>query len=152
MTATPFVRNPETGVMEYAVMIPYMKSVLRRLSIEEESHSIFQDKRLEFINKSIRNGNFYGIDKYGLIIRANEKGKGAFGWKYDDNGDPVNVNINGTLLKLGDVDIIRRSTLQNMKKNGRFTKLFAKKEGAQHVGMIRRIYTEVFPDYDLDAF
>lgn len=151
--AEAFEINPQTGIAEHIMMKRYLNEILNTTHIDEQIHSVFSNPKLDFINKSIRNKNYYGLDKYGLIIRSAEKnsGKTAFGWKLDQYGDPVNYHINDNMLLTND-DNILRITLQTLKNSGKFSKLFQPKNEKTHAGIIRKIYEEIMPEINLDKF
>lgn len=77
----------------------------------------FSSERLAFVNKSVKNGNYYVIDKYNLIIRKNDfnNKKSAYGWVYDENDDPINLHIDSILLKTQSPDI-KLITIQQLKR------------------------------------
>ena len=97
----------------------------------------FNNEKLQFINKSVKNGNFYIIDKYNLIIRKNEfnNKKSAYGWVYDENKDPINIHIDSILLKTQSNDITT-ITLQQLKRE--YPSLFKSPRG-----MLCKIYSTV---------
>lgn len=97
----------------------------------------FNNERLQFANKSVKNGNFYVIDKYNLIIRKNEfnNKKSAYGWIYDENKEPINIHIDSILLKTQSDDITT-ITLQQLKRE--YPTLFKSPRG-----MLFKIYSTI---------
>lgn len=111
----------------------------------EIKDNIFATSDLDFVNATVRGDNFYMLDKYGLPIRKKEQNnpKPAFGWKYDENHEPINININPNLLKTNSYDI-QIITLKQLKE--KFPNQFKPPRG-----MIWKIYSNKFPDIDLNA-
>ena len=136
-------RDPNTIINQN--MLNYMHSILKinnnNNKIKDE---IFTNKTLKCVNSSIRNGNFYILDKYGLPIRKNfqDSKKTAFGWKYNNEQEPINIHIDDILLKTESKDI-QRLTLQQLKIQ--FASLFKSPRG-----IIYKIYSNEFPDIDLE--
>ena len=127
-------------------MIDYMDSILK---INKNNNIIkdelFTGETLECVNSSIRNGNFYMLDKYGLPIRKNfqDSRKSAFGWKYNANQEPINIHINDILLQT-ESDDIQIITLQQLKTQ--FPTLFKPPRG-----IIYKIYSTEYPNINIDA-
>ena len=115
-----------------------------KIITDERKNEIFDPAKLEFMNKSVRNCNYYMLDKFGLVIRKNfqDSKKTAFGWRYDTDNQPINIHINDILLQTNSSQI-RDITLQQLKNQ--FPSLFKPPRGT-----IYRVYSVVFPEIDLD--
>ena len=127
-------------------MESYMASILKiNASNNEYKDQLFTGKTLSYVNSSIRNNNYYMLDKYGLPIRKNaqDSKKTAFGWKYDSSQDPVNIHIDDLLLATNSSEI-QSLTLQRLKQS--FPNLFKPPRG-----VIYKIYINEFPDVNLDT-
>ena len=127
-------------------MIEYMDSILKI----NKTNNIIKDELftgdvLDCVNSSIRNGNYYMLDKYGLPIRKNfqDSRKSAFGWKYNSEQQPINIHINDILLQT-ESDDIQIITLQQLKTQ--FPSLFKAPRG-----IIYKIYSTEFPEINIDA-
>ena len=118
------------------VMEAYMAEIMSgKAKSDEHIDNQFNSERLQFINKSVKNGNVYIIDKHGLIIRKNEfnNKKSAYGWVYDESGDPINIHIDTILLKTQSPDITAL-TIQRLQRE--YPTLFKSPRG-----ILYRIYT-----------
>lgn len=127
-------------------MLKYMQKISEsKIITDERKNELFEPTKLEFINKSVRNGNYYMVDKYGLVIRKDfqDSKKTAFGWRYDSNNEPINIHIGDILLQTKS-DQIRDITLQQLKNQ--YPSLFRPPRGT-----IYRIYSTLYPDVDLDT-
>ena len=126
-------------------MLNYMLKISQsKIITDERKNEIFDPAKLEFMNKSVRNCNYYMLDKFGLVIRKNfqDSKKTAFGWRYDTDNQPINIHINDILLQTNSSQI-RDITLQQLKNQ--FPSLFKPPRGT-----IYRVYSVVFPEIDLD--
>ena len=117
------------------IMEIYMKNMMNaHKNADIEADEKFNNSRLDFLNAKLKPENKYILDKYNLAIKRNEfnKTKTAFGWVYDDVGDPINIHINPNLLetKSSDITFI---TLQQLKV--KYPTLF------QNRGVMYKIYT-----------
>ena len=58
-------------------------------------NDVFNASNLQSFNSRVKNGNYYGYDKYKLIIRKEFVNdiKSPFGWKRADDGSIVSVHI-----------------------------------------------------------
>ena len=136
-------RDPETKIN--TDMLEYMDSILKINKANNEiKDELFTGKVLKYVNSSIRNGNYYMLDKYGLPIRKNfqDSKKSAFGWRYNANQEPINIHINDILLQTESQDI-QKVTLQQLKTQ--FPALFKPPRGT-----IYKIYASEFPDMSID--
>lgn len=121
-------------------MLRYMKDILHKKKVTDDLiNSLFNPSRLEFINKDVRNGDYYALDIYGLPVRkkAYNTKKSAFGWTYED-GELINIHVNELQHKTNS-DETQRITLQHLKY--KFPKLFQPPRG-----VIYRIYSSVSCD------
>ena len=91
--AEAFEINSQTGVAEHIMMKRYLNEILNTTHIDEQIHSVFSNPKLDFINKSIRNKNYYGLDKYGLIIRSAEKNSGKFSKLFQPKNEKTHAGI-----------------------------------------------------------
>ena len=126
-------------------MLAYMKKISESKTITDKiKNELFDPNDLKIVNNSVHNGNYYMIDKYGLVIRKNFQNskKTAFGWKYNDNNEPINIHIGELLLKTNS-NQIREITLQQLKH--RYPNLFKPPRG-----IIYKIYSNVFPEINLE--
>lgn len=112
-------------------MDKYMDSIMNMKHETDNTISQFFDsKRLYIINKNVRNGNFYTIDRFGLVIRKDEYGntRSPYGWRYYtprnissedyegiDNKEPINIHINDILLQTNSPDI-QKVTIQYLQR------------------------------------
>lgn len=128
-----------------ASMEKYMSDLMNKKGKSDEAvDTQFNNERLQFANKSVKNGNFYIIDKYHLIIRKNEfnNKKSAYGWVYDENKEPINIHIDSILLKTQSDDITM-ITLQQLKRE--YPTLFKSPRG-----MLFKIYSTINLGIDID--
>lgn len=126
-------------------MLVYMKKISESKIITDKiKNELFDPNELKIVNDSIHNGNFYMLDKYGLVIRKNFQNskKTAFGWKYNENNEPINIHIGEILLQTNS-DQIREITLQQLKHQ--YPNLFKPPRGT-----IYKIYSNVFPEINLE--
>ena len=126
-------------------MLHYMDSILKiNKNNNDIKDEIFTNKTLKCVNSSIRNGNYFLLDKYGLPIRKQfqDSKKTAFGWRYNEDMEPINIHINDILLKTESVDI-QRTTLQQLKTQ--CPALFKAPRGT-----IYKIYASEFPKINLE--
>lgn len=128
------------------VMRNYMTNLFEsKNKTEKKKDILFNPKRLSMVNSSVRNGNYYMLDRYGLVIRKNQQNskKTAFGWRYDSNNEPINIHIGDIMLQTNS-DQIRKITLQQMKYQ--WPNLFAPPRG-----LIYKVYSELFPEINLET-
>lgn len=126
-------------------MLSYMQKIFKSKVITDKiKNELFDPNELKIVNDSVHNGNFYMLDKYGLVIRKNFQNskKNAFGWKYNDDNEPVNIHI-GELLLQTNSNQIREITLQQLKHQ--YPNLFKPPRG-----VIYKIYSKLFPEIDLE--
>lgn len=119
-------------------MEEYMASLMSgKVKSDEKLDNQFNPEPLQFVNKSVKNGNVYVVDKYHLIIRKNEYNnkKSAYGWVYDESNEPINIHIDMILLRTQSPDITS-ITLQQLKRE--YPTLFKSPRG-----MLYRIYSTV---------
>ena len=127
-------------------MLNYMIKISQsKVITDERKNELFDPNKLAFINKSVRNGNYYMVDKYGLPIRKNfqDSKKTAFGWKYNSNNEPINIHIGDILLQTNS-DQIQEITLQQLKNQ--YPNLFKPPRGT-----IYKIYSTLYPEIDLET-
>lgn len=64
-------------------------------NIHSDVRDAFNAKNLQSFNTRVKNGNYYGFDKYNIIIRKDfvNDSKSPFGWKRADDGSIVSVHI-----------------------------------------------------------
>lgn len=128
------------------VMRNYMTNLFEsKNKTEKKKDILFNPKRLSMVNSSVRNGNYYMLDRYGLVIRKNQQNskKTAFGWRYDSNNEPINIHIGDIMLQTNS-DQIRKITLQQMKYQ--WPNLFTPPRG-----LIYKVYSELFPEINLET-
>jgi len=106
---------------------------------------LFKCPKLEKFNVSVKNGNTYSVDKYGLPMRKSEyeSKKTPFGWAINEQGEPINIHINYILVQTSSNDI-KKLTLQYLKS--KFGTLF---KGPK--GVIYKLYQAYDPTMKLDA-
>lgn len=79
-----------------------MSKLLSQTKIEDESlDNYFNKEGLLCVNKSLKEGNYYAFDKYGLIIRRkflNDE-KSLYGWTYNDNKEPISIHVDKMLIR-----------------------------------------------------
>jgi hypothetical protein len=116
------------------------QSMERKRENDEIVDEKFNSKSLSIINETVKDGNFYILDKYNLVIRKNyyNYSRSPYGWKYDEENDPVNIHINPILLKTKSPDITS-ITLQQLKQS--YPIPFKRPRG-----MLFRIYTILYPN------
>ena len=146
---TPVITPPQVinPVIETEIdpdMKQYMDMLANnKVRYESVKSNLFDPNKLKMVNASVRNDNYYMLDKYGLVIRKecqNSK-KTAFGWKYYED-EPVNIHIGDLLLKTNSKDI-QIITLQQIKEQ--FPTVFNAPRG-----VIYKVYSEMFPNIDLN--
>ena len=141
---TPPVINPVIETEIDPDMKQYMDMLANnKVRYESVKSNLFDPNKLAMVNKTVRNDNYYMLDKYGLVIRKecqNSK-KTAFGWKYYED-EPVNIHIGDLLLKTNSKDI-QIITLQQIKEQ--FPTVFNAPRG-----VIYKVYSEMFPNIDLN--
>lgn len=139
------IRETPDGPLLYVPMIKYMNEIMtKKRDRTKIVDNIFRADVLPTINKSIKSGNYYILDKYDLVIRKNDqnKPKSAYGWIYDSDGDPINIHINKVLLDTNSNDITI-VTLQQLK--AKFPSLFKSPRG-----QLWKIYSTLnFEDIDI---
>ena len=77
-------------------MLEYMKKLTKRnIKIHEKNTIDFKPSIMPEFNKRAKNGNYYGYDKYGLIIRrdANNNIKSPFGWIRTPDDEIVSIHL-----------------------------------------------------------
>lgn len=114
---TTYIRDTPDGPLLNVNMMNYIEDIMKHKQYRSNIvDTIFDPEIISFANKSIKSGNFYIFDKYNLVIRKNDqnKPKSAFGWVYDEEGDPINIHIPKMLLDTNS-DNITAVTLQTIK-------------------------------------
>lgn len=122
-------------------ILAYMQKVLEsKVKTDKIKNDLFDPNELKFINDSVHNGNYYMLDKYGFVIRKNFQNykKSAFGWRYNDNNEPINIHIKDILLQTNS-EQIKEITLQHLKHQ--FPNLFKPPRGTLY-----KIYSNISPD------
>jgi hypothetical protein len=104
-------------------MEKYMDELMNRKRENDEIiDEKFNSNSLGIINETVKDGNFYILDKYNLVIRKKyyNYSKSPYGWKYDEENDPVNIHIDPIMLKTKSPDItsITLQQLQITEKGG----------------------------------
>lgn len=77
-------------------MKSYMERLLdKNIDLRRRNTRLFSADAMPDFNKRVKNGNYYGYDKYGVIVRKNCVGnsKSPFGWKQNDDGEIVSIHI-----------------------------------------------------------
>lgn len=77
-------------------MLEYMRKLTKRnIKIHEKNTNDFKADVMPEFNKRAKNGNYYGFDKYGLIIRrdANNNPKSPFGWVRNEDDEMVSIHL-----------------------------------------------------------
>lgn len=126
-------------------MLAYMEKISESKKITDDiKNELFDPNELKIVNDSVHNGNFYMLDKYGLVIRKNFQNskKTAFGWKYNEDNQPINIHIGDLLLRTNS-ESIREITLQQLKHQ--YPNLFKPPRG-----IIYKIYSNIFPEINLE--
>ena len=136
----------KTKIIINQYVLNYMNK-LNDTSNRENSRKdqIFNAKTLKFVNTSVKNANYYILDRYGLILRKNcmDNKKSAFGWRYDDNDEPISLHISDILIKTNSNEI-QILTLQSIKRQ--FPNAFKKPRGIYY-----KVYKEMFKNVDIEA-
>lgn len=139
---------PNTCVKPYKINKPMEKYMEIIMNNEDKQmsvvHEIFSSENLSFVNKSVKNGNYYMLDKYNIVIRKNEFGnhKSVFGWIYDANHEPINMHIDPILITTASNDITT-ITLQHLMN--RFPSAFKTARGA-----LNKIYSSINIDLNIN--
>ena len=84
---TTFINRP---------MKEYMERIIERAGkLHNRNVSDFSPDIMIFFNKRAKNGNYFGYDKYGIIIRkdAGTSIKSPFGWKRNEDDEIVSVHL-----------------------------------------------------------
>ena len=126
-------------------MKSYMKTIIKINNKNNDyKNNLFSGDTLECVNSTIRNDNFYMLDKYGLVIRKNSQDskKTAFGWKYNEQHEPIDIHISDLLLQTNSPDI-QKITLQQLKQQ--FPNVFKSPRG-----IVYKVYINEFPDYNIN--
>lgn len=127
-------------------VLQYMTTLFDSASLEN-SHKdgLFRSENLKFINSSVKNANYYMLDRYGIVIRKNclDNRKSAFGWKYDENEEPLSIHISDILVKTNSKDV-QILTLQSIKRQ--FPNVFKKPRGVFY-----KVYKELFEYIDVEG-
>lgn len=122
----------------------YMDCIMSLKNVNDTSiTSFFSNNRLNFINKNIRNDNYYTLDKYNLVIRKNEYNdtKSATGWIYLNDvisyadKEPINIHIDPILLQVNSSDLVN-ITIQTLQRE--YPSLFKSPRG-----LLYRIYSNL---------
>lgn len=98
----------------------------------------FKNPRCVIVNSGVKDKtNLYGLDRFGLVIRrkAYLKKNNVYGWKYDNNMEPVHILTNLELCE--DQENIRNVINAQFMMEGR---LFNKN------GVIYKIYSRYYPE------
>ena len=135
---TSLIYDDATGLYLNKPMIEYMNDIMNKKKIRvKHVDAFFQPEMLSFANKSIKTGNYYILDKFDLVIRKldQNKSKSAYGWVYDEQGDPINIHINKMLLSTNS-DNITVVTLQKLK--AKFPTIFKPPRG-----QLYKIYSNI---------
>lgn len=77
-------------------MKKYMESLINRASsIKMKNNEDFSPNIMPIFNRRVSGNNYYGYDKYGLIIRKNCFGdtKSPFGWKRNDDNEMISIHL-----------------------------------------------------------
>jgi hypothetical protein len=96
-----------------------MSKLLSQTKIEDESLDVYFNKEnILCINKSLKEGNYYAFDKYGLIIRRkflNDE-KSLYGWTYSDNKEPISIHVDKMLIRTNmSVSAVAKTTFQKLR-------------------------------------
>lgn len=95
-----------------------MNSIMMNNEVSNNVRGTIFDESLKLysINSSVRNKNYYTLDKYGLVIRRDNQNdvKSPFGWCLIDN-EPVNIHVGDTIL----INNVRKTVMQKMKQRWR---------------------------------
>lgn len=93
----------------YSEMKDFIGNIKRT---ENETSDIYKEcflrnKDLEQFNKKVANENYWGIDKYNIVIRFKDfnKPKSIYGWTLDKNNDIVSIHVDQDLANYDTVDI-----------------------------------------------
>ncbi|MFA5720212.1 MAG: hypothetical protein WC939_04040 [Acholeplasmataceae bacterium] len=95
--------------------------------VKKENDIVFNKETLPTFNNRIRSGNFYAVDKFGLMIRKNDfnNQKSPFGWvKNDDEILNIHVKIHEGIT---DLSKVKELTLRSLKT--KFPTLFKVEKG-----------------------
>lgn len=113
-----YMIEQEDGIKIYKDMLDVMNQIISKQdNIDIEHDKLFKNTKLIKTNKNIKNGNYYNVDKYGLLYRKNDfmKTKSIYGWKNNEYGEPINIHIDESLIQMNDPDI-RKIMLQKLYK------------------------------------
>lgn len=80
-----------------------------------ELEDYFDPKNLSFVNKSIKNGNYYAVDRFGIPIRLKDHdSKTVHGWcKF--NGEIIHTIVNKSIINLVTDEQIRDQAINELK-------------------------------------
>lgn len=128
-------------------MEDYMRNIMNGKQISDNKiDKHFDNNTLQFINKYVKNENYYIFDKYNLVIRKKEfnNKKSPYGWIYNDEHEPINIHIDTMLMKMNSNDI-QTITLQHI--NHEFPAVLKAPRG-----VLYKIYTTVNTDSNVVNF
>lgn len=96
-----------------------MSKLLSQTKIEDETlDNYFNKEDILCVNKSLKEGNYYAFDKYGLIIRRkflNDE-KSLYGWTYNDNKEPISIHVDKMLIRTNiPASTIAKTTFQKLR-------------------------------------
>ena len=77
-------------------MLEYMHKITERAgTLRQKNSDDFTPNIMLYFNKRAKNGNYYGYDKYGIIIRkdAGASPKSPFGWIRNEQDELVSVHL-----------------------------------------------------------
>jgi hypothetical protein len=120
----------------------YFQNLFSSKITNQLSAVFYCENALQDMNKIIRKGNFYALDKFNLIIRKNDKDKikSPFGWVFSEENEPINIHINSILLRLNkkNIDDVCKQTLVDIKN--KFPEIFARQK------IWKKVYSDKFPE------
>lgn len=82
------------------------------------------NKTLEEFNKKITNENYWGVDKYGIVIRFKEfnKMKNIHGWTVNENDEIISTMVDKQLINCEDINIRENAISKIIQLNPNITK------------------------------
>jgi hypothetical protein len=94
------------------ILLP-MKSLMEHIFTRPK---ISINKPIDEANLKIHNGNFYALDRFGLIYRKRDKNKNSVSAFKMMNGEPINVKVNELSTNFRKPEEIRKETFELIKE------------------------------------
>jgi hypothetical protein len=116
----------------------YFDELLSRTSTAQTDSVFSYNNDMMFMNKNAHKNNYYGLDKFKLVIRKNDKDKqnSPYGWKYSD-GEIINIHVDVISSHFLGQEEIFKNTLKIIKN--KFNQQFSKNNS------LHKVYVKVVP-------